>query len=97
MGSGHTWYGIRDCGLNNTDVLQGHPKEVSSNLPLCSGNCAPGIICPLHVPLLGDGVYELEKGFSDRKLRNRDVVKLRLGGVVTGSISQTLTGDVDMR
>ena len=66
-------------------------------LPLRSGHYAPPTICPLHVPLLGDGVYDLEKGFSDRKLRNGDVVKLRLGGVVTGSTSQTLAGNVNMR
>lgn len=35
------------------------------------------------------------RGVSDRKLGNGDVVKLRLGGVVTGSSSQKLTGDVD--
>lgn len=35
------------------------------------------------------------RGVSDRKLGNGDVVKLRLGGVVTGSSSQKVTGDVD--
>ncbi|KAF7861554.1 hypothetical protein EAF04_008116 [Stromatinia cepivora] len=48
----------------------GRPAEVPLKLPLCSGHCTPPTICPLRVPLLGDGVYELEKGFSDRKLRN---------------------------
>jgi hypothetical protein len=48
------------------------------------------------ITLLGDGVYELEKGSSDRKLGNGDVVKLRLGGVVTGSTSQKLTGDANV-
>jgi hypothetical protein len=46
--------------------------------------------------LLGDGVYELKKGFSDRKLVNGDVVKLQLGGVVTGSTSQKLVGDANV-
>ncbi|KAG4412400.1 hypothetical protein IFR04_014468 [Cadophora malorum] len=75
----------------------GRPTEVPLKLPLRSRHYAPPNICSLRVPLLGDGVYELEKGFSDRKLRNGDVVKLRLGGVVTGSTSQTLAGNVNMR
>ncbi|KAG4427005.1 hypothetical protein IFR05_017512, partial [Cadophora sp. M221] len=62
----------------------GRPTEVPLKLPLRSGHCAPPTVCSLRVPLLGDGVYELEKGFSDRKLRNGDVVKLRLGGILTG-------------
>jgi hypothetical protein len=68
---------------------------------------APSTIYPLHVlgernikvsdiTLLGNGVYELKKGFSDRKLVNGDVVKLQLGGVVTGSTSQKLVRDANV-
>ncbi|KAH8792194.1 hypothetical protein F5882DRAFT_437771 [Hyaloscypha sp. PMI_1271] len=74
----------------------GRPTEVPLKLPIRSGYCAPPNICSFRVPL-GDGVYELEKGFSDRKLRNGDMVKLRLGGFVTGSTPQTLAGNVNMR
>ena len=107
MGSSQTWYNILDCGLNNTNVLQGLPTEVSVQLPFRYKLCSPSRIYPLRVPeeqnmkvsditLLGDGVYELEKGSSDWKLGNGDVVKLRLGGVVTGSTSQKLTGDANV-
>ena len=96
MGSSQTWYDILDYGLNNTDVLQGRPTEVPLKLPLRSRHYAPPNICSLRVPLLGDGVYELEKGFSDRRLRNGDVVKLRLGGILTGSTSQKLVGDANV-
>jgi hypothetical protein len=48
------------------------------------------------ITLLGNSVYELNKGFSDRKLVNGDVVKLQLGGVVTGSTSQKLIGDANV-
>jgi hypothetical protein len=73
-------------------------------LPLRYKRRAPSTIHPLRVlgernmkvsdiTLLGDGVYELKKAFSDRKLVNGDVVKLQLGGVVTGSTSLKLVGD----
>jgi hypothetical protein len=76
-------------------------------LPLRYKLCAPSTIYPLRVleeqsikvsdiTLLGDGVYELKKGFSDRKLANGDVVKLQLGGVVTGSTSQKFIGDANV-
>lgn len=69
-------------------------------LPLRSKLRAPSTIYPLRVlgerTILGDGVYELKKGFSDRKLVNGDVVKLQLGGVVTGSTSQKLIGDANV-
>jgi hypothetical protein len=48
------------------------------------------------ITLLGNSVYELNKGFSDRKLVNGGVVKLQLGGVVTGSTSQKLIGDANV-
>ena len=51
-------------------------------------------IHPLRV--LSDGVYELRKGYSDWKLSDGYVVKLRLGGVVTGSTSQKLIKDVNI-
>ena len=108
MGSSQTWYAILDCYLNNTNVLQGFPSKVPLQLPLHYSLCAPSTIHPLRAPkernikvsdmtLISDGVYELKKGFSDRKLANRDVVKLRLSGVVTGSTSQVLTGGVNIR
>jgi len=95
LGSSQTWYDILDCGLNNTDVLQDRLAEVPLKLPLRFGDYAPPTVCSLRVPL-GDGVYELEKGFSDRRLRNGDVVKLRLGGILTGSTSQKLVGDANV-
>ncbi|KAF4632745.1 hypothetical protein G7Y89_g5381 [Cudoniella acicularis] len=48
------------------------------------------------ITLLGDGVYELQKGYSDRKLVDGDVVRLQLGGVVTGSTTQKLIGDANV-
>ncbi len=69
-------------------------------LPLRSQLRALSTIDPLHLlrepNILGDGVYELAKGFSDRKLVYGDMVKLRLGGVVTGSTSQKLAGDANV-
>lgn len=92
----------------DTNVSQGLPSTAPVRLPRRYKPHAPSSIYPLRVPeeqnmkvsditLLGDGVFELEKGFSDRKLRNGDEVKLRLGGVVTDSTSWTLTGDFNMR
>jgi hypothetical protein len=73
---------------------------VPVQLPLRSKLRAPSTIYPLHLlrerNILGDGVFELEKGFSDRKLVHGDVVKLQLGGVVTGSTSQKLAGDASV-
>jgi len=46
--------------------------------------------------LPASSVYELEKGYSDWKMGSGDVVKLRLGGVVMGSIFQKSTGDVNL-
>ncbi|KAH6667756.1 hypothetical protein B0J14DRAFT_567126 [Halenospora varia] len=85
----------------------GLPTDVPVQLPFRYKLCAPSNIYQLRVleeqnmkvsdiTPLGEGVYELEKGFSDRKLGNGDVVKLRLGGVLTGYTSQELTGDVNM-
>jgi hypothetical protein len=76
-------------------------------LPLRYKLRAPSTIYPLRVlgernikvsniTLLGDSVYELKRGFSDQKLVNGDVVKLRLGGIVTGSTSQKLVGDANV-
>ncbi len=48
------------------------------------------------ITLLGDGVYELKKGFSDRTLVNGDAVVLQLGGVVTGCSSQKPLGDANV-
>jgi len=48
------------------------------------------------ITLLSDGVYELQKGYSDRKLVNGDVVRLQLGGVLTGSTTQKLIGDANV-
>ena len=45
---------------------------------------------------LGDGVYELEKGFSNRKLRNGDLVKLQLGGVETAPDARKLMENDDL-
>jgi hypothetical protein len=95
------------CGMNNANVLQVLPTKVPVQLPLRYKLRAPSTIHPLRVlgernmkvsdiTLLGDGVYELKKGFSDRKLVNGDLVKLQLGGVVTGSTSQKLVGDANV-
>ena len=76
-------------------------------IPLRYNLRAPSIIHPPRIlgernlkvsdiSLLSDGVYELKKGFSNRKLVNGDVVKLQLGGVVTGSTSQKLIGNADV-
>lgn len=46
------------------------------------------------ITLLGDGVYGLENGFGDQKPGNGDGVKLRLGGIVIGSLSQKIAGDI---
>jgi hypothetical protein len=69
-------------------------------LPLRYKLRAPSTIYPLRVlgerNILGGGVCELKKRFSDRKLVNGDVVKLQLGSVVTGSTSQKLIGDANV-
>jgi len=94
------------CVLNKTNVLQVLPTKVPVQLPLRYKLRAPSTIHPLRlgernmkvsdITLLGDGVYELKKGVSDRKLVNGDLVKLQLGGVVTGSTSQKLVGDANV-
>jgi hypothetical protein len=72
---------------------------VPVQLPLRYKHCVTSTIYPLReleernirvfdITLFGNGVYELKKGFRDRKLGNGDVVKLQLGGVVIGSTSR---------
>jgi hypothetical protein len=47
--------------------------------------------------VLGNGVYELEKGwFSDWKLCTNNMAKLRLGGIVTGSRFQKPNGHTNL-
>jgi hypothetical protein len=45
---------------------------------------------------LGDGVYELEKGSGDRKLRGGDLVKLQLGGIQTAFTFPKFMENVDV-
>jgi hypothetical protein len=61
-------------------------------LPLRYKRGIPSTTNPLRI--LGDGVYELKEGYGDWELGDGDVVKLRLGGVVTGSTSQKLVEHV---
>lgn len=72
----------------------GLPIEAPLQLPLRYELYVPSAIHPLRV--LGDGVYELKKAFGHWKLGYGDVMKLRLGGFMTGSTSQELAKDVNM-
>jgi hypothetical protein len=39
------------------------------------------------ITFLSNSIYELKKGSSDYKPGNKNVVKLRFSGIITGSIS----------